>query len=97
MQRKQSKQEALKCTHENCQQLQTTDGEFCQKHYSNKYTQKYIQQLAAAFNRQDYQATKKNLTTIIDKIYQDGFEDGANSQSYICEHTGQPTELCQHN
>jgi hypothetical protein len=27
------KHEPLKCTHEGCNELQTADGEFCEKHY----------------------------------------------------------------
>jgi hypothetical protein len=33
MQKKQSKNEALKCTYRNCQNLQNENGEFCEKHY----------------------------------------------------------------
>ena len=39
----------------------------------NKYTTKYLKAIRAAKNT-------KELTIIINKIYEDGFEDGVNDQ-----------------
>jgi len=49
---------------------------------ADEYAQKYLKQLMFALNNEDGQDTKMAMT-IINKIYQDGYEDGANSQDIV--------------
>ena len=42
----------------------------------DKYTDKYLERLKYAFNKKDMDGVR----TIINKIYEDGFEDGKNEE-----------------
>ena len=77
MQYPQSKHESLKCTHEDCQELQGEDGEFCEDHFlglkqlgdTMQYETKYINAIKES---KDDEA----LIVVINKLYEDGFQDG---------------------
>jgi len=75
----QNDKEALICTHGDCQELQTEDGEFCEKHYPLKalnLTREevknvvyHLEQDEVSMTSQDY--SEKDYNKVVEELFTD--------------------------